>query len=92
MIEGIAKIRHCIKRPADGDDRVGLYEQKVADCHRAERLLHQRLDQYRSMSNRDFFQIPIKAAIKALEGVTDDYRNQEGGELKSLTYSSWSLP
>jgi predicted transport protein len=49
-----------------------LYEQKVADCHRAERLLHQRLDRYRSTSNREFFQIPIKAAIKALEGVADE--------------------
>jgi predicted transport protein len=49
-----------------------LYEQQVADCQRAERLLHQRLHQYRSASNREFFQIPLKAAIKALEDVADE--------------------
>jgi predicted transport protein len=49
-----------------------LYEQRVIDCNRAERLLHQRLYQYRSASNREFFQIPLKAAIKALEDVADE--------------------
>ena len=49
-----------------------LYEQRVTDCHRAERLLHQRLHQHRSTSNREFFQIPLKAAIKALENVADE--------------------
>ena len=49
-----------------------LYEQKVTDCHRAERLLHQRLHQYRAVSNREFFQIPLKVAIRALESVADE--------------------
>ena len=49
-----------------------LYEQRVVDCHRAERLLHRRIHQYRSIGNREFFQIPLKAAIKALEGVADE--------------------
>jgi hypothetical protein len=49
-----------------------LYEQRVIDCHRAEQLLHRRLHQYRSAGNREFFQIPLKAAIKALEGVADE--------------------
>jgi predicted transport protein len=57
-----------------------LYEQKVIDCHRAERLLHQRLDQYRSATNREFFQIPIKAAIKALEGVADEIGRVDNAE------------
>src|ERR1700688_1391724 len=48
-----------------------LYEQRVADCQRAERLLHQKLHQYRSTSTREFFQIPLKTAIKALEDVAD---------------------
>lgn len=49
-----------------------LYAQRVSDCNRAERLLHQQLHQYRSASNREFFQIPLKAAIKALEEVADE--------------------
>jgi len=49
-----------------------LYEQKVTDCQKAERLLHQRLHQYRSVGNREFFQIPMKIAIKALEDVADE--------------------
>src|ERR1700675_1066802 len=40
-----------------------LYEQRVIDCQRAERVLHQRLHQYRSGSNREFFQLPLKTAI-----------------------------
>jgi predicted transport protein len=57
-----------------------LYEQKVTDCHRAERLLHQRLERYRSATNREFFQIPIKAAIKALEGVADEIGRVDAAE------------
>ena len=49
-----------------------LYEQRATDCKRAERLLHSKLRQYRSAGNREFFQIPLKAAIKALEGVADE--------------------
>jgi hypothetical protein len=48
-----------------------LYEQKVTDCEGAERLLHQRLRQYRCGGNREFFQVPMKTAIKALEDVAD---------------------
>jgi hypothetical protein len=49
-----------------------LYAERVSDCNRAERLLHQRLRQYRSAGNREFFQIPLRAAIKALEEVADE--------------------
>jgi predicted transport protein len=55
-----------------------LYEQRVVDCHRAERLLHQRLHQYRSAGNREFFQLPLKAAIKALEEVADEIGRVDG--------------
>ena len=57
-----------------------LYDQRVIDCHQAERLLHQRLDQYRSAGNREFFQIPLKAAIKALEDVADEIGRVDGEE------------
>jgi hypothetical protein len=49
-----------------------LYEQRFIDCKQAERLLHNKLRQYRSAGNREFFQIPLKEAIKALEGVADE--------------------
>jgi hypothetical protein len=58
-----------------------LYEQRVTDCHKAERLLHQRLYQFRSTSNREFFQMPLKAAIKALEDVADEIGRVEGVEV-----------
>jgi hypothetical protein len=48
-----------------------LYEQHVTDCKRAEQLLHRKLTQYRSTA-KEFFQIPLKAAIKALEDVADE--------------------
>jgi hypothetical protein len=57
-----------------------LYEQRVLDCQRAERLLHQRLHQCRSASNREFFQIPLKVAIKALEDVADEIGKVESAE------------
>ena len=48
-----------------------LYERRVTDCKRAEQLLHRKLHQYRS-TGKEFFQIPLKAAIKALEDVADE--------------------
>lgn len=48
-----------------------LYEQRVSNCREAERLLHERLRRYRSASNREFFDLPLKDAIKALEAVAD---------------------
>jgi hypothetical protein len=64
-----------------------LYEQRVTDCQRAERLLHHKLHQHRSASNREFFQIPIKAAIKALEDVADEI-----GRVDDVTESASPLP
>ena len=49
-----------------------LYEQRVTDCKKAERLLHHRLHRYRLAGNREFFDIPLKVAIKALEDVADE--------------------
>ncbi len=49
-----------------------LYEQRVIDCQTAERMLHERLHQYRSASNREFFELPLKSAVKALEDVADE--------------------
>jgi hypothetical protein len=49
-----------------------LYEQLVVDCEAAERILHMRLHAYRSTKNREFFELPLKTAIKTLEEVADE--------------------
>jgi predicted transport protein len=48
------------------------YEQRVSDCRRAETLLHHRLRQYRSTADREFFEVPLKLAIRALEDVAEE--------------------
>jgi len=57
-----------------------LYEQRVQDCERAERLLHQRINKYRVSGNREFFAVPLKAAIKELEDVADEVGRIEHSE------------
>jgi predicted transport protein len=42
--------------------------------------LHQRLHQYRSAGNREFFQMPLKTAIKALEDVADEIGRIDNAE------------
>jgi hypothetical protein len=64
-----------------------LYEQHVIDCKQAERLLHNKLRRYRSAGNREFFQIPLKEAIKALEGVADEI-----GRVESITNDPADAP
>jgi T5orf172 domain len=57
-----------------------LYEQRVSDCRIAEGLLHRRLDRYRAASNREFFELPLKVAIKVLEEVVDEVGRLEEEE------------
>jgi Meiotically up-regulated gene 113 len=49
-----------------------LFEERVVDCDRAERLIHQRLHQHRSSTNREFFNVPLKDAIRVLNEAADD--------------------
>ena len=48
------------------DDFVVVYDELVTDCEEVERRLHQRFDSYRYQPNREFFQIPIREAIRGL--------------------------
>ncbi len=43
-----------------------LYEEEVADCAVAEQLIHRALDQYRINPRREFFQLPLKVAIRTV--------------------------
>lgn len=47
-------------------------EWKVSDCVAAERLIHQRLDQYRMNPKREFFQAPFKTIVKIIEEVVSE--------------------
>jgi len=49
-----------------------LYERRVVDCEKAERLVHQRLMRYRASSDREFFAMPLNAAIAVLNDVATE--------------------
>jgi hypothetical protein len=48
------------------DDFIVVYDELVTDCDFVEHRLHQRFDDYRYQTNREFFQIPVREAIRAL--------------------------
>lgn len=43
-----------------------LFEEDVADCELAEKLIHQKLSDYRINKRREFFQLPLKVAVKTV--------------------------
>ncbi len=43
-----------------------LYEEDVVDYELAEKLIHEKLDSYRVNPRREFFQLPLKVAVKAV--------------------------
>lgn len=48
------------------------YEARVANPHRAEKLIHRRLRRYRVNQKREFFQLPLKHAVTVVNEVVDD--------------------
>jgi hypothetical protein len=48
------------------DDFIVVYDELVTDCKGVETRVHQRFAQYRHQPNREFFQIPIREAIRGL--------------------------
>lgn len=48
-------------------DFIVVYDELVSDCREVERRLHQCFREYRVNSRREFFRIPIKTAVKALQ-------------------------
>lgn len=48
------------------DDFVVIYDELVTDCEFVEKRLHARFDDYRYQPNREFFQVPIREAIRGL--------------------------
>ena len=49
------------------DDFIVLYEEIVAEAKQVENLLHSRFSEYRTKRNKEFFQVPPKEAIRALQ-------------------------
>lgn len=43
-----------------------LYEEAVADCERAEQIVHGRLSKWRVNESREFFNVPLKDAVRAV--------------------------
>lgn len=50
-----------------------VYEEIVSDCKEVERRLHERYTGFRVSSDREFFRIPIKDAIKALQDEASNF-------------------
>lgn len=48
------------------------YDIKVADCDKAEALVHSKLANYRYKNNREFFKIPLKLAIPIVDKVAEE--------------------
>lgn len=49
------------------------FDTLVTDCHSVEKIVHERLSNFRSSSNREFFEIPLKQAIHVINEVSKDY-------------------
>ncbi len=52
------------------------YEQEISDCILVENLIHEKLSKNRSNYEREFFNIPLKEAVKVIQGVIDDLQKQ----------------
>ncbi|MBM3580498.1 MAG: GIY-YIG nuclease family protein [Alphaproteobacteria bacterium] len=63
-----------------------LYEEQVVDCEKAERLVHQKLSSFRSSTNREFFVIPLKTAIKVISEVAKEIGKIEKPEEFSYSF------
>jgi hypothetical protein len=50
-----------------------VYDELVSDCQEVERRLHQRFASSRVHDNREFFRIPVRDAIKALQQEAQGY-------------------
>ena len=75
-MRGLVKIGLTERTPVDRakdlrgtavpDDFIVVYDELVTDCEFVEKRLHARFEDYRYQPNREFFQIPIREAIRGL--------------------------
>lgn len=50
------------------------YSEDVPDCSAAERLIHSRLDPYRTNQGREFFHLPLRDAIREVAWIAEEIR------------------
>lgn len=55
------------------DDFIVLYDEIVAEAKQVESLMHSRFSEYRTKRNKEFFQVPPKEAIMALQEIALRY-------------------
>lgn len=75
-MRGLVKIGLTERTPVDRakdlrgtavpDDFIVVYDELMTNCELVEKRLHSRFDDYRYQPNREFFQIPIREAIRGL--------------------------
>jgi hypothetical protein len=84
-MEGIVKIGRTRKsseeRAADISRATGVamsflvvYDERVCDCAAVEKRLHERFSHTRVNPKREFFRVPLKEAVKALQEVAAEFR------------------
>ena len=84
-MEGYVKIGKTERTPAERARELSqvtgvptpfwvAYSEKVPDCALAERLIHLRLDQFRTNQGREFFYMPPEDAIRELMLIADEVR------------------
>jgi hypothetical protein len=61
------------------------YFEHVPDCADAERLIHLRLDKYRTNQNREFFHLPLQDAIRELAQIANEVRRSAPPVVQSPT-------
>lgn len=61
------------RQTAAPDDFIVLYDELVSDSKQVEELLHSQFCAYRFKRNKEFFRIPPKEAIKALQSLAIEY-------------------
>jgi hypothetical protein len=58
---------------------VVVYSERVSDCEKVERLLHEKLAEFRVSPNREFFRIRPEQAVRAVLEVIGPYQVEETG-------------
>jgi hypothetical protein len=61
-----------------------LFEEQVIDVDYAERLVHERLSNYRLEPNREFFRLPYKIAIRAVFDVCSEVNKGVAAKVKMI--------
>jgi len=50
------------------------YSAQVSDCDEVEKLVHERLKEFRLNSGREFFRTPLRHAVQVISEIASDYR------------------